>query len=290
MYRRILLACDPEGLATVVEPAVVALSAMSGATVRVVSVERVGERSVVPGLAAARAEMMAEHLRRNGVAALGEVRPIRGGSVADELASAARETHADLIALGTHRRGDLAGMLVGSVGHELARKVDIPLLLLGVPSRSETPTLRRVLVAVDTSERTPSTLASATRVLELGGRALVVHVLPGPVTSPTGFGGGEIETEGEAWTLLRNACAELERTGRPTEMRLLSGGLPVADQLAAVAEDWGADVIVLGSRRPSDIGGVVLGSVAHRLVRLSHQPVLLAEHPRPAGTRSIARA
>ena len=82
MYRRILVACDPEGLATVVEPVVEALSSARGSTVRVVCVEQLGERSVVPGLAGARAELMVEHLRRHGVAATSEVRPYaRAGSL-----------------------------------------------------------------------------------------------------------------------------------------------------------------------------------------------------------------
>ena len=51
----------------------------------------------------------------------------------------------------------------------------------------------------------------------------------------------------------------------------------VASAIVRAARDWGADLVVLGSRRPTDLDGLLLGSTAHALVRLTSRPLLLAE-------------
>lgn len=61
----------------------------------------------------------------------------------------------------------------------------------------------------------------------------------------------------------------------------------MAARLAAAAERWNADLIVVGSRRPTDLGGLVLGSVGHELVRRTYRPVLLAERHRDGDPRSL---
>ena len=60
--------------------------------------------------------------------------------------------------------------------------------------------------------------------------------------------------------------AELVRTS------IILGGPGSA--IAQVAEDIDADVIVVGTRGHSSIPGLVLGSVAHRLIHVAHRPVL----------------
>lgn len=44
--------------------------------------------------------------------------------------------------------------------------------------------------------------------------------------------------------------------------------------IAKVAEDVDADLIVIGTRGHSSIPGLILGSVAHRLLHVAHRPVL----------------
>jgi len=49
----------------------------------------------------------------------------------------------------------------------------------------------------------------------------------------------------------------------------------VADTIWDQAETWGADVVVLGSHGRTALGGILLGSVANRVIHLARGPVLV---------------
>ena len=49
----------------------------------------------------------------------------------------------------------------------------------------------------------------------------------------------------------------------------------VAQTLSAAAEEFDADMIVVGSRGRSDVGSLTLGSVSHKLLHMAHRPVLV---------------
>lgn len=285
MYRHVLVASDPEGLAMAAEPVVEALAGTGEPVVRVVGVERLDSSSNVPGLTEQRTTELAERLRYHGVNATHEVRRVTREKVADELAAVAREMDADLVVVGSHRHGDLAGLLVGSVGHELATKIDAPMMVVGGPRSTQPLSLHRVLVAVDGSERTAPVLMAAAQLAGDDGEILIAHVMPAPLASPVAAVSAEVETEEEAWEVLRRAQAQLGEMGHGGETRLLLSPEPVGDQIVALGNEWRADVIALGSRRLGDLAALFLGSVAHRVIRLSPVPVLMADHPAHQGAR-----
>jgi nucleotide-binding universal stress UspA family protein len=68
--------------------------------------------------------------------------------------------------------------------------------------------------------------------------------------------------------------AELERTPVPSELRQLSDGRDIAQQLEDVALETGADLIVIGLRRRSPVGKLILGSAASRILLSVSIPVL----------------
>ena len=45
--------------------------------------------------------------------------------------------------------------------------------------------------------------------------------------------------------------------------------LPAAQRILDEADERGVDTIVVGSRRLSDIGGLMMGSVSHKVIHLS---------------------
>ncbi len=72
---------------------------------------------------------------------------------------------------------------------------------------------------------------------------------------------------------LEQVNTELEGLGVPHEVRMLDGG-DVADDLISTAEDVAAQLVVLGLRRRSPVGKLILGSNAQRVLFDAPCPVL----------------
>ncbi|MGL4174905.1 MAG: universal stress protein [Dermatophilaceae bacterium] len=65
---------------------------------------------------------------------------------------------------------------------------------------------------------------------------------------------------------LRRATDDLEQDGVDVEVRQLVRGNEPAEDLIAVAEETGADLIVIGLRRRTPVGKLILGSNAQRIL------------------------
>lgn len=73
---------------------------------------------------------------------------------------------------------------------------------------------------------------------------------------------------------LEEVRARLEAEGLEHEVRQLVLGLEPAEDLIAVAEEVSADMIVIGLRRRSPVGKLILGSNAQRILLDAPCPVL----------------
>ena len=73
---------------------------------------------------------------------------------------------------------------------------------------------------------------------------------------------------------LAEVRAELDRDGIENEVRQLVRGLEPAEDLIAVAEEVDADFIVIGLRRRTPVGKLILGSNAQRVLLDAPCPVL----------------
>lgn len=67
---------------------------------------------------------------------------------------------------------------------------------------------------------------------------------------------------------------ELDALELDTELRQVSSGHDVADDLAAVATETAADLVVIGLRRRTPVGKLILGSAASRILLTVPVPVL----------------
>lgn len=75
-------------------------------------------------------------------------------------------------------------------------------------------------------------------------------------------------------TELATVRRELSEAGVEHEVRQLVRGQEPAEDLIAVAEEVGADVIVIGLRRRTPVGKLILGSNAQRIMLDAPCPVL----------------
>ena len=94
------------------------------------------------------------------------------------------------------------------------------------------------------------------------------------------------ERRGTDSATLADAVAEAESTLSGTtlehEVRQSSQGADVAEDLMQVADELGAELIVIGLRRRSPVGKLILGSNAQRVLLDATCPVLAVKPARPA--------
>ena len=79
---------------------------------------------------------------------------------------------------------------------------------------------------------------------------------------------------------LKSIAQDAERRGITLDIRILSERHDVAEDLIAVATETSADVIVIGLRRRSPVGKLILGSNAQRILLDSPCPVLAVKSER----------
>ena len=135
-----------------------------------------------------------------------------------------------------------------------------------------------ILLAVDGSTYSEKAVELAKRLATTTNDEVVVtHVtelLPARFQT---FPGVDSELDQEAVEFTKAYLAELEGAGVKARAELRSsqyGG--IARILTDVAEDLDVGLIVMGSHGRGDLTGLLLGSVAHKLVHLSKRPVLIA--------------
>jgi len=286
MYRKILFGIDPAGTALGATPVVAAIAGRFAAEVIVLEIMEVRhdydykyDSDAEPaGLAAE----VARDLQRLGVSATAEVRELGHGHVGKEIARVADEVGADLVALGSRGRSDFMGLVAGSVGHEVAANSERAVLLVRAPNDPATldtgapqPQIRTVLVGVDSSERSAEAVESVIEVATAC-KAIVIaaHVRESIFA---GEAAAYIEPDEVAQAVLAAATDRFREAGVAAEVRTLLGLGGVARELVAMADEVDADLIVLGSRRLGDLGGLFLGSVAHQVLHLTRRPLLMAE-------------
>ncbi len=89
-------------------------------------------------------------------------------------------------------------------------------------------------------------------------------------------GGRDFEREDalQSESELEEVRAELDQAGVEHEVRQLVRGLDPAEDLISVAEELDAELIVIGLRRRSPVGKLILGSNAQRVLLDAACPVL----------------
>ena len=134
----------------------------------------------------------------------------------------------------------------------------------------------KIMVAIDQSPVAERVLVAARELAQLsGGEVRVLHLREREILGGRG-GVLDYETGEQARATADRAVRELAQDGIKAsgEARNTPFG-HAAREIVGEARDFGAAVIVMGSRGHSDLAGLVLGSTAHKVIHLADRPVLV---------------
>jgi nucleotide-binding universal stress UspA family protein len=137
---------------------------------------------------------------------------------------------------------------------------------------------KTIVLGLDGSDGSKRAIPMAVELAKRDGAKLVIVHIDERIV---GKGGGDIHLdEAEIQAEAHKQAEDLSNQGIETDvvMRDVMVGGP-AHPIAEVANDVGADLIVVGTRGHSGLSGILLGSVTQRLLHLAHQPVLAVPPP-----------
>jgi nucleotide-binding universal stress UspA family protein len=167
-------------------------------------------------------------------------------------------------------------VLLGSVAEAVVRHS--PCSVLAVRPDSGVKPFRNVLVPTDFSDCARCALEQAVDVVQPDGVVTLLHVVDVPTlySGPEPFGDYTRELAQRAEAALTadvKRVAHKPTTAIATRTRFGSAGAQV---LAALHDDRSVDLVVMGSHGRTGLKRMMMGSVAEKVVRHAHCPVLVA--------------
>lgn len=145
---------------------------------------------------------------------------------------------------------------------------------------------KKALVGVDQSPAEESLLSCLPDLSRWGIKSVVLaHVIRIGYAQGAGYGH---EDDFRAW--LEKDADPIRKAGLTVTTSVTASGVP-ADELLAVAQSEGADLVVVGSRSHNFLYEIFLGSVAKEVIRKSNLPVLIERlEPTKAGQSETCAA
>ncbi len=207
---------------------------------------------------------------------------MKGGHPAREILALADRAQADMLVIGTHGRGGVEHLLLGSVAEKIMRKASCPVLVVppGAPGDSDA-LFSRILCPIDGSAASAHALTYALSLArETDGHVTLLYVVE-PVPAAGEFGALDVEEyrragEEHARKVLREAVPDDVRTWCRLDERVATG--KPSERILDAATTERADVIVMGVRGRGAIDLLAFGSTTNEVIRRAGCPVL-AVHP-----------
>jgi len=190
----------------------------------------------------------------------------------------ARDTHCDLIAVGTHGLTGLKHVLLGSVAERVVQLAPCSVLT----HRAGDVTFERILCPVDFSKLSNDLLERAGAAARaFGAELLAVHVIE-PILYPVEYGmapvpAGDLESKVSQTALERLEELVAESAGGETRTRCKVVLGRAESRIVDLVEEENADLIVMSTHGLTGIKHAFLGSVAERVVRQASCPVLIVK-------------
>jgi nucleotide-binding universal stress UspA family protein len=192
----------------------------------------------------------------------------RGDKVWEELYKIIQDKDINLVVLGTHGRGGLGKLLVGSVAEEVFRQAPCPVLTIGPRVASAAPrSFRKIAFATDL---TPESLEHLPFVLDFAdeyqAQLVIIHV-PGDEYLRSGNVIETIETQMRQLIPPRAKCEYVVDFGDPAYV------------IRTVAEERDCDLIMMGAHAAGGGSTHFAGAIAHRILLEAQCPVLTVHWP-----------
>lgn len=282
---KILLATDGSDEARAAEDTVRLLPLPAGSEIHVLTVMAAAEWAMPEWFVSDEhswgkkvAEQAAAAQARDGVKVIAHA---RSGNAAYEIIEAGEEFDVDLLVVGSKGITGLKGFLLGSVARNVAKHTQRTVLVARTPRHG----LQRVLLAVDGSEH-GSAAAQFTAGLPLPEdcgvevasvlRPIQQYAVVAPeflVEYDEAMRAAQAQERIEAEKLVNTVSERLLHFGKQATPVVLEGD--PADQLLRHAESAETDLLIAGARGVSLIEGLLMGSVADRVLREAKCSVLL---------------
>lgn len=217
------------------------------------------------------------------------------GEPAKGILSVAGKLHCGVIVIGTHARGGLGRLFIGSTTDAVLRGSSIPVLTVrpgSIVADASRPCFERIVVGADESEPARAAIDMVIAHAAADGcHVLFCSVVDiDTVVGARGYYDTSIHAGlyDDAQRVVDRAVAEARTNDVAAEGRIAEGNASRA--LIAVAKRENADLIVTGSHGRRGVRRVFIGSIAETVVRTSPVPVLVvrcaARVPTTAGARA----
>ena len=145
----------------------------------------------------------------------------------------------------------------------------------------------RILVAVDASDYTRQVIPTAVEIArKFSSDVFVLHAAEHDRGRAAVYSS---ETPAEATRLVADAVQAFRAAGVTAagEVQDVAAG-HVARHIVDTADSLACDLIVMGSRGLSDVQGILLGSVTHKVIQLAPIAVLVARGPVPEAVAEVS--
>ena len=194
------------------------------------------------------------------------------GGVWDVLAKVVKNNSIDLIALGTHGRGGIKKLIMGSVAEQVLRVAPCPVLTIGAcaPELTMEFTIQRILFATDFSSGSLQAFPYALTFAQLfDAKLILLHVLD---PAMIGWSGQIDHLREQARERLKALVPEGRSDNVEIQMQFGSPGYAIVTS----AENEKTDLIVMGTRATTSIAASthLPWTVAHHVVCHARCPVL----------------
>ena len=201
------------------------------------------------------------------------------GSAADCLLQWGREKRIDLIVVGTHGRGGMGKIILGSVAEKIFRHSSVPVLTIGPHIRRprDITTAHHFLAPCDLTPRShPAVQFACSLAREHNSKLTVLHVIE------HANGGMKLDPERVKQGIKEELAQIVGKHAEGVDVRYRIDIGKISATILDVATETDADLIVLGVRPSSGLIDRFMWPIAYELVREATCPVLTVRGAVPA--------